>query len=86
MRTALGDFSHSDAIVAVMVRRGRRMESKRVGITGAFPVTIITAMVSPNALPTPNITAVSTPDLAAGKVTPQMVCHLVAPSANAACR
>ena len=48
--------------------------------------TIITVMVSPMARPMPNITPVSTPERAAGKVTRQMVCHSVAPRAKAASR
>jgi hypothetical protein len=57
-----------------------------VGITGALPVTIMTAMVSPIERPIPSMTAVSTPERAAGRVTRQMVCHWVAPSARAASR
>ena len=76
----------SEAIVAVMVRTGAMNEFNPLKTVGALPVTIITAIVSPIARPTPSITAVSTPERAAGRVTPQMVCHRVAPTARAACR
>ena len=49
-------------------------------------MTIITVMVSPIARPMPSMIAVSTPDLAAGRVTRQMVCHSVAPMAREASR
>jgi len=72
--------------VAVIVRTGLSSEFNCSGITGALPVTIITAMVSPSERPIPSITAVNTPVFAAGRVTSQMVCHWVAPSARDAWR
>ena len=53
-----------------------------VGITGEFPATNITAIVSPIALPTPNTTAASMPDFAAGKVTLNIVSVVDAPRAK----
>lgn len=47
-----------------------------------FPATIITANVSPIALPIPNIMPVSIPGNAAGTIIFLIVCHLVAPSPN----
>ena len=55
-------------------------------MTAALPVTIITAIVSPMALPIPSMTAVRMPDLPAGTTTRQMVCHRVAPMARPASR
>ena len=74
------------AIVAVMVRTGEKRLPSFNARTGAFPVTIITVMVSPIARPIPSITAVNTPERAAGKVTRQIVCQRVAPSAHAPSR
>ena len=76
----------SAAIVAVIVLIGETNEFSLTGSTGAFPVTIITAMVSPIARPMPNMMAVRTPLLAAGNVTFQIVCQGVAPNARAASR
>ena len=47
-----------------------------------FPVTIITAMVSPMALPTPRMIAAEIPEMAAGTTTFVVVSHLVAPMAR----
>ena len=71
---------------AVIVRTGDRKTPRPAGITGAFPATIMTVIVSPIARPTPSITAVKIPERAAGTVTRQIVCHSVAPSASAASR
>ena len=79
-------FTISAAMVAVIVRMGEKNNAKPDGITGAFPVTIITAIVSPKARPIPNMIAVKTPERAAGKVTYQMVCHSVVPRARDASR
>ncbi|MBV6392710.1 MAG: hypothetical protein KPEEDBHJ_01935 [Anaerolineales bacterium] len=69
-------------MVAVMVRTGEKRLLSFSASTGALPVTIITVIVSPMVRPTPSMMAVITPDLAAGRVTRQIVCHLVAPSAQ----
>ncbi len=69
------------AMVAVMVRTESR---KPLGMVETFPVAIRTVMVSPKALPRPSITAAISPGEAAGKVTLNRVCHLLAPSANEA--
>ena len=53
-----------------------------VGITGEFPATNITAIVSPIALPTPSTMAASIPDFAAGKITLNIVSISEAPRAN----
>ena len=50
----------------------------------ALPVTIKTAMVSPMALPMPNIAAAVIPDDAYGKITFQIVCQCDAPNAKLA--
>jgi len=71
---------------AVIVRTGEKRLPSFTARTGAFPVTIITVMVSPMARPTPSITAVKTPERAAGKVTRQIVCQGVAPRAQAPSR
>ncbi len=76
----------SAAIVAVIVRTGRKIAARDAGSTAAFPVTIMTAMVSPMARPMPSMTAVRMPDRAAGTTTRQMVCHFVAPMARPASR
>ena len=76
----------SEAMVAVMVLTGEKIDWIPFGITGAFPVTIITVMVSPITLPIPSMTAVMTPERAAGRVDFQMVCQGVAPKASEACR
>ncbi len=51
------------------------------GTIAEFPQTIITAMVSPTALPIPSIIAADIPDMAAGVTTFIVVSHLVAPMA-----
>jgi hypothetical protein len=71
-------------MVAVMVRAGFKTEFKVIGILAAFPVTIMTAMVSPIARPMPSMTAIEIPERAAGATTCQMVCQRVAPIARAA--
>ena len=73
-------------MVAVIVRTGIRNELSVSGKRAALPVTIITAIVSPMARPTPSIIAVRMPERAAGTVTRQMVCQRVAPNASAASR
>src|SRR5271157_160346 len=55
--------------------------SRLIGMRRAFPATIMTAMVSPTALPIPRMKLARIPDRAAGRTTLQMVCHLVAPIA-----
>gem|GEM_PF-5575206 len=50
---------------------------------GVFPATIITAIVSPTALPMPIITPVTVPLFAAGKTALKTACSLLQPSANA---
>ncbi len=45
-------------------------------------MTMIIAIVSPRARPTPRMMAATMPDRAAGTVTPTIVCHRVAPSAS----
>ncbi len=52
------------------------------GIFTEFPATIITAMVSPTALPMARMTLAMIPDFAARIVTIWIVCHVVAPSAR----
>ncbi len=52
----------------------------------AFPVTIITAIVSPITLPMPSMTAASIPGRAAYATMRHVVCHFVAPMAIAASR
>jgi hypothetical protein len=54
-------------------------------ICGEFPITIVTAIVSPIARPSPRTTAPAIPDAAFPK-TILVVSHLVAPSASAASR
>ena len=70
----------SNAIFVV----NKRTRSKIVcGIPDSgFPATKITAIVSPIARPTPKITPVKIPDLAAGNTTLKIVCIFEAPSAN----
>ncbi|MEZ4717019.1 MAG: hypothetical protein R2851_13180 [Caldilineaceae bacterium] len=73
--------------MAVIVRTGAKKKPVRHdGMLAALPVTIITAMVSPMARPTPSMTAVIRPGRAAGNTTRQMVCHWVAPMASAPSR
>ncbi len=48
----------------------------------AFPVTMITAIVSPTALPIPRMIAAVIPGSAAGSRTRAIVCQWVAPSAR----
>jgi len=76
----------SAAMVAVMVRAGENNAPRPLGTTAALPVTNHHGHGLANARPMPSMTAVSTPERAAGKVTRQMVCQRVAPSARAASR
>ena len=48
-----------------------------------MPTTIMTAIVSPSARPTPSTTAANTPDFAAGTTTVKTLLSCVAPSASA---
>jgi hypothetical protein len=73
-------------MVAVIVLTGMNNEFHFIGKTAAFPVTIITAIVSPITRPIPSMIPVKTPLRAAGKVTRHIVCHWVAPHARAASR
>ena len=50
------------------------------GMSSWFPMTILTAIVSPNALPNPRNIAASTPGPAARKMTFFIVSHFVAPT------
>ena len=54
------------------------------GIWATLPATIITAKVSPIALPIPRITAVIIPGSADGKIIWRIVCQWVDPRPNAA--
>ena len=56
------------------------------GNIGFDPVTNKIAMVSPMALPIPNIIAVVIPEEALGKTTLEIVCHLFAPMPREASR
>ena len=67
---------------AILVVSGLTLSVMLDGIIGLFPATNITAIVSPIALPIPNTTAVKIPDLAAGKITLNMVSICDAPSAR----
>ena len=61
-----------------MVRK--RTEVNSPGIFATLPDTIMIAIASPIALPTPSTTAVATPLRAAGRLTLKIVSILVAPS------
>ena len=63
----------------VIVLMGENTFVIGLGMMAALPVTIITAMVSPIALPIPRIMAAVIPDRAEGTITLLIVCHLVAP-------
>lgn len=67
---------------AILVVRGLTLSIIELGITGVFPATNITAIVSPIALPIPNTTPVIIPDLAAGTITLNIVSVFDAPKAN----
>ena len=67
---------------AIFVVSGLTLSINDDGITGEFPATSITAIVSPKALPIPNTTAARIPDLAAGNTTLNIVSILDAPSAK----
>ena len=67
---------------AILVVSGLTLSIKDDGITGEFPATSITAIVSPKALPIPSTTAAKIPDLAAGNITLNIVSILDAPSAS----
>ena len=69
-----------------MVLTGENQELNLIGSTGALPVTIMTAMVSPSDLPIPSMMAVTIQVRAAGIVIPHMVCQRVAPTAMDASR
>src|SRR5579883_1613396 len=51
---------------------------------GTFPITIVTAIVSPTALASPSIAAAKIPDLAYGNTALEMTSHFVAPRDNIA--
>ena len=53
-----------------------------LGMMAAFPVTMMTAMVSPIARPIPRIIAAAIPERAAGTMTRLIVCQRVAPVAR----
>ena len=53
------------------------------GTRGWLPTTIMTAIVSPSARPTPRMTAARIPDFAAGTTTVKTLRSCVAPSASA---
>ena len=63
-----------------------RTVPKMEGICTTLPATMITAMVSPMALPTPKITPAKIPDFAAGTVTLKIVFTGVVPRAREASR
>lgn len=66
-----------------MVRK-RTGANRLSGILGTLPDTIIMAMASPMARPTPSTTAVATPERAAGREMRKMVSMWVAPRARLA--
>ena len=74
----------SNARVAVMVLSVEKTFHIGSGKMAVFPVTIMTAIVSPMALPIPRMTAADIPEAAAGTMTFIMVSHLVAPMASEA--
>ena len=74
-----------DISMAMPVVRNRTVPS-RVGRFATFPATIMTAIVSPMARPTPKITPDKIPERAAGMVMWKMVCVAVAPSPSEASR
>ena len=62
-------------------------ESKMLlGTSGRFPITIVTAIVSPSARPSPRITAPKMPDRAYGSTALVIISQRVAPSASIASR
>ena len=69
-------------MVPVIVVISENMFQSGSGTKATFPVTIITAIVSPIALPNPRMIAADTPDMAAGKTTFMVVSHLEAPIAS----
>ena len=71
----------STTILLVNVAVGMNSDVARSGV---LPMIIWTAIVSPTALASARITEVNIPGSAAGKMTFQIVCHLVAPSARLA--
>ncbi len=81
--TASGSWS---AIVPVSVLMSENTFQRGSGITGEFPVSISTAMVSPIALPMPSMKAAEIPDIAAGTTTLVIDSHFVAPIASDASR
>ena len=62
-----------------------RTEVNSPGMLATLPATMIMAMASPMARPTPRTTAVATPLRAAGRVTRNTVSKWVAPRAREAC-
>ncbi len=74
---------NSLAITAAMVYPGAKSDA---AISCRFPITIVTAIVSPNARPNPRITAPTIPDRAYGTTAVQAASHRVAPRPKAASR
>ena len=75
------DSGSCRAMVPVSVLMRPKTFHRGSGITGEFPVSIRTAIVSPIALPTPRMIAAEIPEIAAGTTTLTIVSHLVAPIA-----
>ena len=69
-----------------MIVNVRMLEKSPLGNSGTLPATIITAIVSPTALPIPKTKLVMMPDFAAGTTTLNIACCGVAPSASAPSR
>ena len=67
----------------ILIVSVRMLENSPVGKSGTLPATIMTAIVSPTALPSPSTRPVTIPDLAAGTVTLNIACCGVAPRASA---
>ena len=74
---------NSLAITLASVYDGAKSEAE---ISGRLPITIVTAIVSPSARPSPSTHAPKMPTRAAGSTTRVAVSHFVAPSAIDASR
>ena len=75
--------SSSMAPMAMLEVSVRTLWNRLFGISGLPPTTMMTAMVSPKALPTARITPEVTPLLAAGKTILKVASASVEPSASA---
>jgi len=86
VREPATDSESCNAMVPVRVLIRENTFHSGSGMTGEFPVSMRTAMVSPMALPIPRMIAADIPERAAGMTTLTMESHLVAPMARDASR